>query len=78
MREAANNDAEFLSFLLCRFWLFFKFQNSQNVHTLFQVNFRMSPYNIEDESCASGGAQRRADESPFGARASRQVRRWRT
>ena len=30
------------------------------------------------ESCASGGSQRRADESSSGARASRQVRRWRT
>ena len=35
-----------------------------------------SPISFQDK--ASGGSQRRADESSFGARASRQVRRWRT
>ena len=35
-----------------------------------------SPISFQDK--ASGGSQRRADESSFGARASRQVRRRRT
>ena len=35
-----------------------------------------SPISFQDK--ASGGSQRRADESSFGARASRQERRWRS